>query len=327
MRYFFFFWLLPLLGLAQFAPPVGQTGTTALYKDSSVFIGWASFCNVTRGLQDISNASGGYASIGDSSKATGLPDNSVVSLGDGGFAICTFQNPLANGPGPDFAVFENSFSDDYLEFGFVEVSSDGVNFFRFAATSNIQDTSQTGPFAMSDATLVNNLAGKYKALYGTPFDLQELQGTAGLNINAITHVKIIDVVGSINPAYATYDQSGHKINDPWPTAFASSGFDLDAVGVIHDITNSVAGQSEFTFCVYPNPSAGSAALTIILNQEMRAKNAELTLTDLAGNRIKNEKRTTTGAWVCSINDLAPGVYFASIKSGNTSATRKIIITQ
>ena len=46
---------------------------------------------------------------------------------------------------------------------------------------------------------------------------------------------VVDVVGSIDPAYATYDSQGHAINDPWPTAFASSGFDFDAVGVLHAV--------------------------------------------------------------------------------------------
>jgi hypothetical protein len=33
--------------------------------------------------------------------------------------------------------------------------------------------------------------------------------------------------------YASCDSQGHQINDPWPTPFPTGGFDLDAVGVIH----------------------------------------------------------------------------------------------
>jgi hypothetical protein len=40
-------------------------------------------------------------------------------------------------------------------------------------------------------------------------------------------------VGSLNPSYGTKDALGRFINDPWPTAFESGGFDLDAVGVMH----------------------------------------------------------------------------------------------
>ena len=36
-------------------------------------------------------------------------------VGDGGSAILTFDTPIANGPGFDFAVFENGFSDTFLE--------------------------------------------------------------------------------------------------------------------------------------------------------------------------------------------------------------------
>jgi hypothetical protein len=45
----------------------------------------------------------------------------------------------------------------------------------------------------------------------------------------------VDVVGSITPAYATYDSQGNMVNDPWPTPYSSSGFDLDAVGVINQL--------------------------------------------------------------------------------------------
>jgi hypothetical protein len=53
-------------------------------------------------------------------------------------------------------------------------------------------------------------------------------------------VRIRDVVGSIKPEYATLDSKGNPINDPWPTTFPTGGFDLDAVGVIHEETGSLA---------------------------------------------------------------------------------------
>ena len=102
--------LLATVANAQFAPPAGIAGTTAIHKDSSVFVAWATGCTVSRGWQDISNTAAGLATIGDSSNALGMADGiSVVSLGDGGSATLTFDNPVTNGPGWDFAVFENSF--------------------------------------------------------------------------------------------------------------------------------------------------------------------------------------------------------------------------
>lgn len=323
MRYLFGFFLLPFVGVAQFAPPAGQAGTTAMYKDSSAFINWAAACRVTRGLEDISNSASGYPTIGDSSKAIGIADNSVVSLGDGGYAICTFQHPLVDGPGPDLAVFENSFSDDYLEFGFVEVSSDGVNYFRFPATSNIQDTAQTSSFGTSDATLVNNLAGKYRGLYGTPFDLQELAGTPGLDINNITHVKIVDAVGSINSAYATYDKNNNKVNDPWPTAFASSGFDLDAVGVIYDVTNSVVEQRDDAVTLHPNPASPNGHLTIRSGKQIDRVEA----TDSYGRLIHVIAERMADCIKIDMNGFAAGVYTVHLTQGNMAITKKLIIAQ
>ncbi|MFN6048554.1 MAG: T9SS C-terminal target domain-containing protein, partial [Bacteroidota bacterium] len=49
--------------------------------------------------------------------------NGVVSLGDGGIATLTFDPPITNGDGFDFAVFENTFLDTFLELAFVEVST------------------------------------------------------------------------------------------------------------------------------------------------------------------------------------------------------------
>jgi hypothetical protein len=311
------------IAFSQFAPPVGQPGTTAMFKDSAAFVEWANFCMVQRGLQDISNTSGPYATFGDSSKAIGIADGSgLVSLGDGGSAILTFSNSIIDGPGNDFAVFENAFDSSYLEFGFVEVSSDGINFFRFPATSNIQDTAQTGPFSYSSAGKINNLAGKYQVSYGTPFDLAELQGTSGLDLNNVTHVKIIDVVGSIDPAYATYDKNGHKINDPWPTGFASSGFDLDAVGVINQTLNSIEKNSpERIVSVYPNPAVNNITVDIRMNN----LNYEVQLINFIGVEVFRASHLSSRTLRIDVSDFPEGIYFLHLKTKERSFTKKIIV--
>ena len=81
-----------------------------------------------------------------------------------------FSTPIFDGANWDFAVFENGFSDTFLELAYVEVSSDGINYFQFPCTSYTQDTLQIGGFGSVDATKIDNLAGKYRAHYGTPFD-------------------------------------------------------------------------------------------------------------------------------------------------------------
>lgn len=224
-----------------FAPAAGQPGSTAVHKDSSVFQSWATGIQVQRGLINIADpsvtdngsnrASYGYPSFA-LGKAAGSSVN-AVSLGDAGVATLTFDRPIVNGEGYDFAIFENSFSDTYLELGFVEVSSDGERFVRFPAISRTQDTVQVGGFGQLDPTNVYNFAGKYRQGYGTPFDLDELKDSAGIDLNHVRFVRIVDVVGNIDPQYASYDAEGNIVNDPWSNPFASGGFDLEAVGLIH----------------------------------------------------------------------------------------------
>lgn len=228
---------------AEPLPPFPSSGVPMTYP----FSGWATGVSVQRGPQDIVNPSGPFASFGTPANALGAADGSVVSLGDGGSAILTFDRPLYNGPGADFVVFENAFffnGNVFGELGFVEVSSDGSNFFRFPSVSLTQTATQLTNADFTDPTKLHNLAGQFPnnsfggRFEGTPFDLQDLAGIAGLNINAITHVRIEDVVGRIAPDVGSgylprTDSQGNIINDPYSTDFASSGFDLDAVGAIH----------------------------------------------------------------------------------------------
>ena len=264
-----------------YAPVAGSLGTTAMHKDSSAFVDWAYACIVERGWQNITDTTLGKTTIGDSFSATDKSGvNGVVSLGDGGTATVTFSSPIIDGTGDDFAVFENAFDNTFLELAHVEVSSDGINFFRFESVSLSQVNTQI--LNIVNTTEIYNLAGKYRAQYGTPFDLEELIGITGLDINNVTHVKIIDVVGSINEPYASYDSQGNIINDPFPTPFETGGFDLDAIGIIH----SFVGIKELTnaFNVFPNPASQQA--TIIFDNYA---DKTIQLIDLNGIIVKQIK--------------------------------------
>ena len=241
--------------VAQFAPPAGQDGTTAIHADSTAFVAWASSSSLERGWVNIADTSLGKVSVGSGDFALDKADLSIVSLGDGGQATLGFTVPIINGPGYDFAVFENGFDDFFLELAFVEVSSDGEQFFRFPATSLTQTETQIETFDILEAQKLNNLAGKYRGGYGVPFDLEELAQIEDLNVNHIVVVRIIDVVGSIANEHANFDTDGNKVNDPWPTSFDSGGFDLDALGVIHnEESNNVTDlTAEGKMLVYPNP--------------------------------------------------------------------------
>lgn len=233
-------WSASIALAGPYAPPAGIEGSTAIGINDERIVNWASGAvELVRGPMDIRNPQLGLASFGSAADALGPAEGhsfGVVSLGDGGSITLTFPHPIADGPGYDFAVFENGFSDAFLELAFVEVSSNGGDFIRFPAVSLTPATSQVGPWSLLDATNLHNLAGKYGQGHGVPFDLAELAHHFPLlDVRAVTHVRLIDVVGSIDPLYATYDSLGNKVNDPFPTSFATGGFDLDAVAVLHQI--------------------------------------------------------------------------------------------
>lgn len=291
--------------------------TQAIYKDSPLFKSWGTSCTVTRGYMDIANPSLGYASYGTDVNGTlkaGL--NGVVSLGDNGVAIIEFAKPIKNAVGPDFAVFENGFNigtNQFLELGFVEVSSDGVNYVRFPSISKTDSKIQLGNNAQMDASLIYNLAGKYIANYGTPFDLEELSNYHQLDLNNITHVKIIDVIGTIDLQLSTKDSLGNPINDPYPTAFTADGFDLDAVGVINqnDLSTSISKANTAILEIYPNPSSNQFNISLL---DASFVGQQLYVYDVNGTLVKNQIITETT--ILDASAWENGIYY--IRVGNTA---------
>jgi len=299
----------------SFAPPPDYPGSTAIHKDSSVFVNWASGITLTRGPLNIQNLGLGLASYGADTDALGIAEITPVSLGDGGEAILTFPFPIMNGSGPDFAVFENGFTNHYMEFAFVEVSSDGVNFFRFDGVSEAPTDVQLSNFSFSDCAYIHNLAGKYRQLYGTPFDLDEMNGITGLNVNNITHIRLIDVVGSINPQYGTLDSQGNIINDPYPTEFESGGFDLDAIGVIHQSTTSGIDEESNELSVYPNPFDEQ------FQCELSGK-TQVTLRNIHGQILVS--REESSIFSINLTEESDGMYFLTLETEGKTRTIKLI---
>jgi hypothetical protein len=155
----------------------------------------------------------------------------ALSLGNEGHITLQFDPPIVDGQGDDFAVFENSFSATFLELGFVEVSSNGTDFARF--DSAYLGTSPIASFGIQNSTNFDGLAGKYAQGYGQPFDLASLRYHLGVQFDSvdlqnIRFVRIVDIVGDGRST----DSFGHPIYDPHPTV-QTAGFDLDAVGVLH----------------------------------------------------------------------------------------------
>lgn len=282
------------LSAGTFDPALTQVSESQIVR-------WATGAqDLNRGLIDPAQPFLGNASQGSLSNAIGAADanrnsppadTGTVSLGDFGSIVVTFGTPIVNGPGLDFAVFENG--SDFGEFGlglelaFVEVSSNGTDFFRFQSVADDADDIRAfGSFgSRPDATGLNNLAGN-QALdetfptinerFGTGFDLEDLVGQAGpdLDLNNITAIRIIDV-GGLDPevlatlvdaenepifsaaqvdALTSFDSEGNVILDSTGFSSPANGFDLDAVGAIN---------------IVPEPSVyallfGLAALTAVL---------------------------------------------------------------
>jgi hypothetical protein len=239
----------------SFIPAGNRTGPDSLHSDDPVFSSWAVRCTVERGPGLITIPDSIEVTSGKAEDATGMAgDGLVVSLGDGGTATLFFNEPLADGPGPDFAVFENSFDGKFLELAFVEVSSDDRTFVRFAALSLTDTAHQVGTFGTLDPGRIDKLAGKYKANWGTPFDLAEMKDEPLLDVRHITAVRIVDVIGILDDSLGSRDSRGRLINDPWPTPFPSGGFDLDAVGVINHADPSAVNHARTgAVQLYPNP--------------------------------------------------------------------------
>jgi hypothetical protein len=304
----------------MYDPAIENGSTLGIYKNSPLFKSWATSCTVTRGYMNIDDQVLGLASAGVDSNAIGKSDDITVSLGDSGIAIIQFAVPIQNGSGPDFAVFENGFnitggSEQYLELGFVEVSSDGVHYVRFPAVSKTNAETQVTTFGGMDASLLYNLAGKYVVYYGTPFDLDELKNNPDIDVNNIEYVKIIDVIGTIDIIQSTKDSLGNPVDDPFPTPFASSGFDLDAVGVINQnnlATSITTKANNIEISVYPNPSSGLFQISL-LNRDYLGDN--LNVYDAGGNMMMNQVLTETSI-VVDASAWQNGIYF--VKVGNTS---------
>jgi len=200
---------------------------------------WATaVVDFARGPIDIANPAGPLASFGTPGLTLGATTNdplAVFSLGDGGDVTLFFASRIGDGPGDDFAVFENGFyapGGFFGEFAFVEVSSNGADFARFPATC-LRATQVAGG-GVIDPSDYHNLAGKHPLNQGTGFDLAELAGhplvAAGkLDLSRVAYVRLVDVIGN----GSTFDAEARPIYDPYPTPFESGGFDADAVGVLH----------------------------------------------------------------------------------------------
>lgn len=149
----------------------------------------------------------------------------VLSLGKGGAIVLSFEeNPIVDGPGADFVVFENAFfaggdpSRPFVELATVSVSEDGVSFVEFPCTKSASEPPPYGacagwrPVRSSSANGVSPFDPATGG--GDPFDL------ADLGLRRVRFVRIVDR-GEGTCASSPTDK------------LTTVGFDLDAVASIH----------------------------------------------------------------------------------------------
>ena len=227
-------------------------GLAAQWSDPSMALG-----PVTGSNMDI-------VSLGD-------PDSEQIAQGIApGEITLGFDEPIRQGKGYDFVVFENGFVSNlntaagslagqmFAELAYVEVSSNGVDFVRFPAVSLTPEP--VGRYGTIEIGNVHNLAGKHPnaggVCIGTPFDLKDVTDdpavVSGLvDVNDIRFVRIVDVPGSgdfqdqavmhIDPGtWPVWDlyAGNHPIYDAWDATPGnvnpSGGFDLEAIGVLRE---------------------------------------------------------------------------------------------
>ncbi len=165
----------------------------------------------------------------------------VLTLGEGGSVVLGFDVALRDGPGADLAVFENGFTfgagQVFAELGFVEVSSNGVDFARFPSAFAPPAAGGTpmGTFAGlgGGMPVVANVSVDPESPFdcahagGEALDLADLAGdplvTGGqVDLQDVRFVRLVDVTPGSTDSQGTPIASG-----------ASGGVDFDAVAALH----------------------------------------------------------------------------------------------
>lgn len=122
-------------------------------------------------------------------------------------------------------------------------------------------------------------------------------------------------MGSINASYKSY---GNKINDPYSTPFASSGLDLDAVGVINQASGlgirDTTKVAEFT--MYTNPASDVVYFST-------DKETEIVIYDIFGKVAKNKIKGNQQE--INVSDLKRGTYRVEITIDNIKETKRLLI--
>ncbi len=159
---------------------------------------------------------------GPEGKGSQAGGTDIVALGCGGSIIAFFDNPgIADGPGPDFIVFENPFATGdttFTEPAQVSVSDDLETWYTFACETDGSGTWPPTGCAGIEPVLADSMNGidptDPAQAGGDAFDL------ADVGLAHARYVRLVDVTQEF------YGSS------TW-CAGAAGGFDLDAIAAVH----------------------------------------------------------------------------------------------
>lgn len=134
----------------------------------------------------------------------------------------------------------------------------------------------------------------------------------------ITHVKLVDVVGTIDPLFGSFDSQGNVVNDLYPTPFPSGGFDLDGVGVIHQVPLSINEKKKEVIRIYPNPA--QSFLNVTINGVY-----EISILNVNGRLIYSS--SIDNNLTIDVSNFENGVYFLKLKNKDGVINEKINIVK
>ncbi|REE27245.1 T9SS type A sorting domain-containing protein [Winogradskyella pacifica] len=222
-------------------------------------------------------------------------DYVFTSLGYGGEVTLTFGGAVYNQEGPDLVIVETTFGnslgcDSYKEFANVYVSADDINY-HFAGT-----------VCKSDNTIDISDAGGFNFIY---------------------YVKIVN-------------------NDELTTT--EDGYDLDgviAIGTCEEfdyqayaeqqrlLSVNTVNAEELGFRTYPNPTNG---VSYIEFTPQATGNVSIEVFDINGRnvgRVFNEEAYPGKVYKAEFNssNLAAGLYVYKVTTGNSSITKKFVVTK
>ncbi|MNY27434.1 hypothetical protein D3C86_1613420 [compost metagenome] len=94
--------------------------------------------------------------------------------------------------------------------------------------------------------------------------------------------------------------------------------DTDTIAITSDPCLSLAENSVLEYSMYPNPASNSVFV------ETNAPNSEVVIY-AANGQVLFTQRNTAAAFELDLTDLADGLYWVTISSGEGTATKQLLI--